>query len=58
MGGWDGGDGRRMGAKRREQEVEFIKNLEQGGGEVGTSRQYGLKGGRAECIICRIYQKP
>ena len=28
-------------------DIEFIKNLEKDGGEVGTSRQYWLKGGRA-----------
>ena len=38
--------------------TQLPSNIEQCGGEVGTSRQYGLKGGRAECIICRIYQKP
>ena len=28
-------------------DIEFIKNLEKDGGEVGTSRHYWLKGGRA-----------
>ena len=38
--------------------TQLPSNIEQCGGEVGTSRQYGMKGGRAECIICRIYHKP
>ena len=34
------------------------KTLNKVGEDVSTSRQYGLKWGRAEGIICRIYQKP